>query len=196
MNGRLAYVVGPSGAGKDSLIRYAQSALAGTRSIHFAQRAVCGRQADASESHLSLSVEEFDRALQTEAFCMHWTAHGLRYGMLRNAEMQLMLGRVVVVNGSRSYVPEALRLFPSMLLIVITARPELLMERLLLRGRETRRAIHARIQRVADWRPLMGIDQYVIDNSGAIEVAGDQLVNILRGELGARQKQAAALTPG
>ncbi|HKQ31163.1 MAG TPA: DUF1045 domain-containing protein, partial [Burkholderiales bacterium] len=76
--GRLFYVVGPSGAGKDSLLHYVKERLGDHRSIAFAHRYIT-RAADAGgENHVALDEAEFARRESAGAFAMHWDSHGHR----------------------------------------------------------------------------------------------------------------------
>ena len=80
--GRLVLVVGPSGAGKDTLIGLAQAACAGDHTIIFLRRVVT-REASASEDNQQISPEAFRQACARGDFAMHWEAHGHGYGLPR-----------------------------------------------------------------------------------------------------------------
>lgn len=58
VRGRLVLVVGPSGAGKDTLIDYARSRLEADPDFHFARRVIT-RPPSVGEDHESVDVEEF-----------------------------------------------------------------------------------------------------------------------------------------
>jgi len=59
--GRLVLVVGPSGAGKDTLLRLAQAACADDRNVVFPRRVVT-RESSEAEDNISVSPDEFRRA--------------------------------------------------------------------------------------------------------------------------------------
>ena len=91
-------VVGPSGAGKDTLINFARERLAGDARFVFARRVVT-RPADAgSEVHDSFGAAEFDAALAAGAFGLNWSAHGLRYGLPIGLDDDIAAGRTVIAN--------------------------------------------------------------------------------------------------
>jgi len=71
--GRLVLVVGPSGAGKDTLLGLAKAACADDRDIVFARRIVT-REASVFEDNEQVSIEGFRQALAQEAYAMHWEA--------------------------------------------------------------------------------------------------------------------------
>lgn len=101
----LILVVGPSGAGKDTLIDYARAQLRSDPSFHFARRVIT-RPPSVGEDHESVDIEEFQR--RAGAFALHWQAHGLFYGIPATVEDQLDCGAVVIANGSRAIGPSAL----------------------------------------------------------------------------------------
>lgn len=173
--GAMIAVVGPSGAGKDSLMAYAARAYAGDDRVVFARRVIT-RPADAGgEDHEGVDAATFDRLERDGAFCISWRAHGLAYGIPVAVLDDLAAGRVVVVNGSRSALPHFSAAVPGLKVALVTAQPEVLAERLAARGRETRAEIEARLARSP--RPLpQDLSVIVFDNSGPLDRAGDAFV--------------------
>ncbi|MGE0005088.1 MAG: phosphonate metabolism protein/1,5-bisphosphokinase (PRPP-forming) PhnN [Parvibaculaceae bacterium] len=145
--GRLVLVVGPSGAGKDSLLRHAARRLADEPRIVFPRRAITRAACDAAEDHVSLTVEEFRAAEARGDFVLSWEAHGLHYGISAAIRRDLAAGRAVAVNVSRAVIAEAKRRFPNMAVLHVTAPASVLAERLARRGRETAADIARRIGR-------------------------------------------------
>lgn len=129
--GTLVLVVGPSGAGKDTLLNLAKDARAGDERFRFVQRIIT-RAAGRSEHSEFTPEKSFLRRVEEGAFALHRQAHGLFYGLPAYMDAWLAEGRVVVANGSRSALPEALRKYLWLKMINIIAPPELLAER----GRE------------------------------------------------------------
>ncbi len=99
--GRLVLVVGPSGAGKDTLLNLARVACAGDSGVVFPRRVVT-RAASQAEDNAQVSPDGFREALLRCEFAMHWEAHGHRYALLRAIEDDIRAGRTVVVNVSRT----------------------------------------------------------------------------------------------
>lgn len=180
--GTIAVVVGPSGAGKDTLISRAMAHFAGRQDIHLVTRAIT-RPADAGgEAHRAVSAAEFAALAQSGAFAVHWDAHGLRYGIPADAASAIARGHLVIANGSRSALPAFAAAFPSMVVINIVARPEILAQRLAARGRETGEEILRRLGRQS--LEVTGDFKVVtIDNSGPIDVGADALIATLQGLL-------------
>src|SRR5215813_4752398 len=120
--GRLVLVVGPSGAGKDTLLGLAKIACAGDRDIVFPRRVVT-REA-------SLSEDAFREALACGQFAIHWEAHGHCYALSRAISEDIRAGRTVVVNVSRSAIDELRRKYANVVVVLVTAPPQVLAERL------------------------------------------------------------------
>jgi ribose 1,5-bisphosphokinase len=177
-------VVGPSGAGKDSLIAWARDMLTSDGEFSFPTRMIT-RPADATEHCASVTAEAFQSALGGGAFALHWQAHGLQYGLPAAIKAQLAEGRHVVANISRSAITEAKRRFYRTSLVLVRARPEILQARLRARGRETAEDQALRLSR----NPAPGLSlepDLIIDNNGSLETAGAAFVRGLRQLTGAR----------
>jgi len=158
--GRLFAVVGPSGAGKDTL-------LAAACAVHpdlVLVRRVITRPADAGgEDFEGVSLAEFGRRDAAGDFALTWNAHGLRYGIPRAALAGLAQGRPVVFNGSRAALPQARTAFPALIVVLVTAPDAVLSARLAQRGREEPADILARLQRARFALPP-GISARVVVN--------------------------------
>jgi ribose 1,5-bisphosphokinase len=155
-------IVGPSGAGKDTLIRGAMAARPDLRLVH----RVITRPADAGgEDFEGVSADDFRIRRDRGDFALHWEAHGLSYG-IPNA--QLDAHGDVIFNGSRAALPLAVRAFPGLNIILITAPIAVLADRLAQRGREIASDIHARLTRARFEMPT-GIAYRTIYNDGTPE---------------------------
>ena len=98
--GALVVVVGPSGAGKDTLIGLAHTLCADDPRILFPLRIVT-RQPSAAEHHDSIAPVAFDDAIGQGAFAFWWEAHGLKYALPATIDAQITRGHTVVCNVSR-----------------------------------------------------------------------------------------------
>lgn len=177
--GRLVLVVGPSGAGKDTLIDYAKQHLQGRDEIRFARRVIT-RPPGAGEEHEAVDAAEFLRRLRAGAFALHWQAHGLHYGLPQGIDAWLAEGRVVVANGSRAALQAGRRRYARLLVVHVTAPPEILAQRLAGRGRENSAGQQERLARNAEV-PAGDGRTVTLDNSGAVALAGERLVGVLLG---------------
>ena len=175
--GRLVLVVGPSGAGKDTLIDAAREALGGDPRIVFA-RSVVTRPPSPHEDHDSLGEAAFEAA--RAGFALAWEAHGLRYGIPAAIDDSVRAGRVVVVNASRTVVATARERYARALVVLVDAPAEVRAARLAGRGRESDGDIWARLERVAAGPDEAGPPDIVIVNDGSVEAG----VRALLGALG------------
>ena len=156
---RLLVVVGPSGAGKDSVLAAWRHRL-GALPVHFAQRVV-SRPTEASEQHEPISACDFTRAVADGEFATSWHAHGLGYGLRWRELAPIAEGRWVVLNGSREHLPALRRQAPALRAVELTAPPELLAQRLQARAREDRQSIARRLHR----QPIVEADHCISNNT-------------------------------
>ena len=180
--GVLVYVMGASGAGKDTLISRLEAMETGaceTRPLHVARRRITRPGGDGTENHLPMSDGEFDACLDQGDFILNWESHGLRYGISIEILGWLAVGSVVVVNGSREYLPQARRIFPNLIPVFVHVSRETLHQRLLARNRETPEEIENRLNRASLAVPGdQGV--VVIDNSTDIENATRVFCSLVR----------------
>jgi phosphonate metabolism protein PhnN/1,5-bisphosphokinase (PRPP-forming) len=146
MTGRLFVVVGPSGAGKDTLIDAARPARP---DLIIARRVITRPDSAGGEDFEGVSQAEFDRRKADGAFALDWKAHGLCYGIPAETLARRDLGHDVLFNGSRAALDRAAAICADLTVIRVTAPSEVLMQRLLARGRETRDQIAERISRAS-----------------------------------------------
>lgn len=170
-------IVGPSGVGKDSVIAFARDRFGDRADVVFVQRVVTRPVDPNSEVHDTLAPEAFETACDAGHFALTWKAHGLAYGLPREIDDWIAAGKTVVANVSRQILDDLRARYPALRIVVISARPEIIAERLLARGREDKAAIMQRLQRVDI--PVAGADVVVIDNSGRLAEAGEALVELL-----------------
>ncbi|HEY4985733.1 MAG TPA: phosphonate metabolism protein/1,5-bisphosphokinase (PRPP-forming) PhnN [Bradyrhizobium sp.] len=147
--GRLVLVVGPSGAGKDTLLNLARAACAGDRTIVFPRRIVT-REASPSEDNRQIDPESFQAALARSEFAVHWEAHGHSYALPRGIDDDIRAGRIVVANVSRTVLQAMRRAYADVVVVEISAPPEVLAERLAMRARGSDGAIEDRLRRNID----------------------------------------------
>lgn len=178
--GRFVLVVGPSGAGKDTLIAGAKAACAHDRAIVFPRRIVTRPTTDA-EDHDSLKNAAFNCAVKNGVFAFWWQAHGLQYGIPATADDDVRSGRTLVCNVSRGIVADVRTRYIQVDTVLVTAPAGILAERLAGRSRATDGCLAQRIQRndaFAEFRA-----DYVIENIGAAEAAVRTLLDVIHGTI-------------
>lgn len=174
--GALVMVVGPSGAGKDTLLARARNMLAGDDGIAFPRRCVT-RAPSAFENNEQVSGADFESVAASGGYALWWRAHGHGYGIPRAIDEDIALGRVVVVNVSRAIIGEAARRYEKGVVALITAPPDVLAGRLAARRRSSDRDLGDRLRRASFGlrRPA----DITICNVGAVEERAHELAGFL-----------------
>ncbi len=162
--GLLITFVGPSGSGKDTLLKFLQDRYEEDENIFFVKRVITRSSGVETEDFISVSDEDFDHWKSAGKFCLNWQAHGLSYGVPSMLCDYLAEGHIAFLNGARRALPDITRLFPENCIIHVTAKENVLAERLRKRGRETGTDIK---NRLADTRLKVDpiFQPIVLDNS-------------------------------
>jgi ribose 1,5-bisphosphokinase len=177
--GRLVLVVGPSGAGKDTLLRLAQAACADDHDIVFPRRVVT-RASSADEDNIALSPDEFARARDHGDFAVHWDAHGHSYALPLEINDDIRAGRAVVVNVSRTVIAALRGTYANVIVVAITAPPDALAQRLAARARHSDGNIADRLARSVD--DASANADVTILNAGSAEYHSRHLLRVIRNE--------------
>jgi ribose 1,5-bisphosphokinase len=180
MSGRLIYLMGPSGSGKDSLLNAARERLA-ARGCVIAWRVITRSAEAVGEEAVGVSPAEFDQQEAAGAFALSWRANGLAYGIPRQIDDWLAAGKDVLVNGSRGHLAQARQRYPELLAILLQVDEAALRQRLQARGRESAEQIEARLARNAQFDAASAERDglHLLDNSASIERAGDNLLALI-----------------
>ena len=176
--GPLVYVMGPSGAGKDSVLNRARALLADNSPVVFAHRYITRAAEAGGENHIELSAAEFGLRRTHGLFAFHWRAHGNDYGIGREIYSWRKAGLTVIVSGSREHFQKLGGIDDNTHPVLITAPAGRLAERLTSRAREDAGAAAERLQRseaydVTDRRLV------TIVNDGALDHAATRFVSLL-----------------
>ncbi|MCU0829753.1 MAG: phosphonate metabolism protein/1,5-bisphosphokinase (PRPP-forming) PhnN [Tabrizicola sp.] len=166
-------IVGPSGAGKDTLIA---GALAARPDFRLVRRVITRPTESGGEDFDGVSAEEFLQRRDRGDFALHWEAHGLRYGL---PKAQVEGPGDVIFNGSRAALPLAAKVFPGLRVVLVTAPDIILAARLAARGRETPDDIRARLSR-APFQMPEGIAYQTVINDASPEVGIARLLAALQ----------------
>jgi ribose 1,5-bisphosphokinase len=173
--GPLAYVMGPSGAGKDTLLSGARAILDPAR-FAFAHRYITRPPMPEDENFVSLAPAEFAARRAAGLFAFHWRARDVDYGIGIEIESWRARGLTVVVSGSRadwqSGAPQAAGAIP----VSIAAPARLLAERLHARGRDA--DVDRRLDRAKEFE-IAAPDLIRIDNDGTVAEGIAKLVAAL-----------------
>jgi ribose 1,5-bisphosphokinase len=168
----LVLVVGPSGAGKDTLLNATRRALAGDARFRFVRRVITRPADPGGEDHESVTTAQF----AARAFALQWHAHGLHYGIPADIAPDLAAGTVVVANVSRAVITAAAGRF-DVRVIEVTASPDVLAARLAARGRETAADIAARLARAVPLPANVTVD--TVMNDATPEIGAERFLAAL-----------------
>ena len=177
-SGTLVVVVGPSGAGKDTLIGLARALCADDPRIVFPRRIVT-RPSSNAEEHESVSTSEFDVAIERGDYAFWWQAHGLKYALSAAIEADMRAGRTVACNVSRAVVSQLRERYAHVTAVLVTAPKEMLLARLAARGRESGTDMAERIDHAAPAIEALRPD-IVIENIGDPHDGASRLAAVLR----------------
>jgi ribose 1,5-bisphosphokinase len=179
MAGRLIYLIGPSGSGKDSLLDAARPRLA-ERGCRIVRRVITRSAEAVGEAAQGVSPEQFAAMEAEGAFALSWQANGLSYGIPREIDDWLAAGHDVLVNGSRAHLAQTRARYPTLLVLLLTVDQAVLRQRLISRGRESLADIEARLARNAQFTAQLIADNgsglYVLDNSGPLAHTVERLL--------------------
>ncbi len=172
--GRLVVVAGPSGAGKDTLLRFARNLFRGDPNIVFPHRVVT-REPSAAEDHQAWSEADFAAAVAAGGFAFWWYAHGLNYAVGAAVDGDIRAGKTVVCNVSRAVIAELRCRYANVRVVLVTAPAEVLAARLAARGRAMDGPLGMRLARSAPAQSDLAPD-VVIENIGDLQNGGEQLI--------------------
>ena len=189
----LVLVVGPSGAGKDTLMAAARGRLPEPGRFRFVQRDITRPAEAGGEDHLAVDVARFAARRAAGGYALAWEAHGLFYGIPTDIAEDIAVGRVVVANVSRAVIAEAAARF-AVIVLEITAPAEVLAGRLAARGREEAADVVRRLARSVSLPE--GVDVARVMNDGSVEDGAARVAAVLsRAAQSARPARTAPAGP-
>jgi len=162
MKGKLVYVIGASGSGKDTLLKNVRKyANRENLPVLFAHRYIT-RPVDAEgEHHIPLSKSEFMYRSKMGFFALSWECYSRHYGIGIEINEWLKSNSIVIVNGSREYLFKAIKRYPNLQAVLIEVSIENIKKRLLKRGRENIQEMEERLNRAS---------KFNIEHEGLIKI--------------------------
>lgn len=187
-------IVGPSGAGKDTIMNAVHEVLKNNPEFLFVRRIITRKaginsfndhdetsQNIGNEDNIGVSLEKFFELSQKASFSLQWFAHGIHYALPIGIVDEVHKGKIVIANVSRAELEHAKELFGKVYVIEINAPIEILKERLLGRKREKITDIEERLKRANIPIHLPeGAKYCYIDNSGNVKSAVDKMLSVLQ----------------
>ncbi len=171
--------VGPSGVGKDSVMEALEARAPGYQHV---RRVITRPEGEGGEDFDRVTVEQFQQMVAENALALHWPAYGLLYGVPKGIEDLRQRADAVLVNLSRSVLVQAQEEFGDLIVISLTADPEVLARRLSARARENTEEQELRLERAKVPLPE-GLSRVIeIDNSGPLNATVDAILARLHPE--------------
>jgi len=173
----LVFVVGTSGSGKDSVMRETVAYLTENGVPAQILKRMITRTPDKYEESNFLPVDEFLR--RKNEFALSWNIYDNWYGIpWVSINVVYENSSLVLINVSRGVLYEARRLFPSSLIILVTAPKEIAKSRIKNRGREDHKGMSKRLTRMS-----MDVDipspSKIVNNAGVLQDTAKKLGEFL-----------------
>jgi len=175
---KLVYVMGASGAGKDSLLDALRNKT--PLGLLVAHRYITRPANAGAENHIALSLDEFHQRQAHGLFALDWQAHQTHYALGVEIDHWMQQGFSVVINGSRAHLAEAKARYGQALLpVCLHVSAQVLAERLHARGRETEHDIQLRLRRAADYQHSLPAECRLLNNDGRLQDTLAELLTLL-----------------
>lgn len=179
--GKLIYLMGPSGSGKDSILSRLRKQLHSQSRLIIAHRYITRHWQSGGENHIELSDAEYELRKSLNLFSMHWKANQNKYAIGCEVDAWLEANHSVIVNGSRSYLDKARSRYQDKLVpILVMTHESTLRSRLIARGREDEATIALRIQRARDYQTQISEPLHILDNNGTLVEAVQQFEKLIK----------------
>lgn len=169
-------VAGPSGSGKDTLLRNARIHFSGNGAISFARRYIT-RPPDDNEDNYYLDTIGFKHLEKSGFFLSCWQAHRNYYGIAEHMAHDTNSYTTLVCSVSRGAVIDFDRRYPNTLTVNVTVEEDILKERLLARGRENEADIEKRLARAT--KKITARNLILFDNSGPLQESCAKFIDLL-----------------
>ncbi|WP_372598439.1 phosphonate metabolism protein/1,5-bisphosphokinase (PRPP-forming) PhnN [Amphritea sp.] len=179
MSGKLLYLIGASGSGKDSLLEGCRQRLQTHHCCFVAHRYITRAPNVGGENHIHLSPEEFDMRASMGMFAMQWYSHDYSYGIGSEIDNWLSTGINVVINGSREYLQIAMHAYPNLIPVLVEVDETILHQRLMKRGRESEAEIVKRLARHRQFVDSLPDNIQLIDNNLNLQDGIESLLKLI-----------------
>ncbi len=162
---KIILIVGPSGSGKDTLLRHARKTFESQNRFIFSKRYIT-RPPDTNEDNYYVDQYAFEQLCRGGFFLATWEAHNNLYGIPHHIFTTNKAPSAIVCSISRTAISDFEKVYSDTITINVTVNDEILRERLITRGREDTLSINKRIQRAK--LPIQSKKLIAFDNSAAL----------------------------
>ena len=179
IGGKLFFIVGNSGSGKDSLIREVLNNYPKELTpLIFPKRFITRPPSPDTEDFISIAEDEFKEMLNRGEFVFHWRTYHKFYGVQKDIMENIEAGHSVLVNVSRMILEEAKKNYKFLRIIFVYVPFEITAQRIKEREREDSKELQERLER-ARKNQYLDIADFTVDNSGDLQVAGKELLDYI-----------------
>lgn len=173
---QIILLVGPSGSGKDTLLRSAKKHFGINGNLGFVRRYIT-RPPDLDEDNYYIDTEGFLTLRDSRFFISSWQAHNNFYGISHHSMTGQNGHTTLLCSISRSAIVDFETRFKKTTTIHITASEDILRHRLQKRDREDRQDIEKRLGRANQM--VVAKDLIRFDNSADKEQSVSNFISIL-----------------
>ncbi len=172
---RIVLICGPSGAGKDTLLKEAREYFKDYPNVNFVTRYIT-RSPDEFEDNFYVCTRAFNILKESGFFLIDWSAYGYFYGI---PKYQIREGCCNFISVSRSAVPLFEQKFEDVHTVLITANIKTIEQRLHTRNRESPVQVRERIKRYfIDFNAKNKIE---FKNEGTFQVVREGFISLCQG---------------
>lgn len=171
MDSKIVLIVGPSGVGKDTLLKGAKKQL--KDNVNFVRRYIT-RKPDKNEKNFFVDKYAFELLKHNSFFASTWDAHGNFYGIAKNS----IKNKVNIISVSRSKVSDFEKQYDKVFTINISVSKEELRNRLMLRKRESMEEIEKRLNRSYEKIDAKNLIEF--DNSKDIDESIKDFIELIK----------------
>lgn len=162
---RIILLVGPSGSGKDSLLRAARKHFAEEQRFNFVRRYIT-RPPDSNEDNYYLDQQAFNLLRLSGFFISSWQAHGNQYGIAHHLLPDATAEATCLCSVSRRAIADFEAQFTEITTVLVTVSEDILRRRLFDRGRESKEDVRLRLERAN--MPVTADNLIHFDNSAPL----------------------------
>lgn len=173
MKTKIILIIGPSGVGKDTLLKCAKKALKSDNNFNFVKRYIT-REPDDNEMNFYVKPNAFEILKQNAHFISTWEAHENKYAIAKDCIEQ----KTNIVSISRANIKDFEKYFNNVTTIHITIPKDILRQRLIKRDREPIEDIEKRIARTYEKIEAKNLIDF--KNIDSIEESSKKFLELLR----------------
>ncbi len=169
MSKKIILIVGPSGVGKDTLLRNIKNKM----EANFVNRYIT-REPDENETNYFIQKEAFEILEKNNFFISTWSAHNNLYGIAKNSIFE----GLNIISISRAKIKDFEKQYQKVYTINITLNKNDLKQRLEKRARESREEIEKRLNR--SYEKIEARNLLEFENNKTLDKSVEDFLKLLR----------------